>query len=143
MLSVDGYRFSTELTVRFNEMDAQGVVHNSTYLVWLEIARIAYLARVPGGYKSLVDDHGVDVTTTESSLRYLVPTRFGDRLRIWARTVDRRGARFRFEYAIERVSEPLGLVAKGSTAHACIDATTFRPVRMPSWLAEALADLDP
>jgi acyl-CoA thioester hydrolase len=139
---VDGFRFSTELGVRFNETDAQGVVHNSAYLVWLEIARIDYLARVPGGYRGLVDTHGVDVTTVESYVRYRAPARFDDRLRIWARTVDRRGARFRFEYAIERVSGPEALVAEAWTAHACIDAASLRPVRTPGWLAEALAELE-
>ena len=139
---MEGYRFSTGLRVRFNETDAQGVVHNSAYLVWLEIARIDYLARVPGGYRGLVEEHGVDVTTVESYVRYRTPARFDDRLRIWARTVDRRGARFRFEYAIERLSEPEALLAEAWTAHACIDAATLRPVRTPRWLVDALAGFE-
>jgi acyl-CoA thioester hydrolase len=139
---VEGFRFSTDLRVRFSETDAQGVVHNAAYLVWFEIARIDYLARVPGGYKGLVEEHGVDVTTTESYVRYRAGCRFDDHLRIWARTADRRGARFRFEYAIERVSEPDGVVAEGWTAHACVAATTLRPVRMPPWLAHTLAGLE-
>jgi acyl-CoA thioester hydrolase len=139
---VDGFRFSTELGVRFNETDAQGIVHNSAYLVWLEIARIDYLARLPGGYKGLVDRHGVDVTTVESYVRYRTPARFDDRLRIWARTSDRRGARFRFEYSIERISDPAGILAEGWTAHACVDSQTLRPTRTPEWLAQALAELE-
>ena len=106
MLGVDGYRFSTDLRVRFSETDAQGVAHNSAYLVWLEIARIDYLARFPGGYRGLVEEHGIDVTTVESYVRYRAGCRFDDPLKIWARTTDVRGARFRFEYAIERVGEP-------------------------------------
>jgi acyl-CoA thioester hydrolase len=140
---VDGFRFSTDLRVRFSETDAQGVVHNAAYLVWLEIARIDYLARFPGGYKGLVEEHGIDVTTVESYVRYRLPTRFDDLLRVWARTRELRGARFRFEYAIERVTEPAGVVAEGWTAHACVDAATLRPVRMPPWLVEALAGLEP
>jgi acyl-CoA thioester hydrolase len=139
---VEGFRFSTDLRVRFNETDAQGIVHNAVYLVWLEIARIAYLARFPGGYRGLVEEHRVDVTTIESYVRYRAATRFDDPLRIWTRTSDLRGARFRFEYAIERTAEPDGLVAEGWTAHACVDATTLRPIRMPPWLSEALAALE-
>lgn len=137
-----GFRFSTDVRVRFSETDAQGVVHNAAYLVWFEIARIDYLARFPGGYRGLVEEHGIDVTTVESYVRYRTPARFDDRLRILARTTDLRGARFRFEYAIERVSEPDGLVAEGFTAHACVDARTLRPVRMPAWLADTLAALE-
>jgi acyl-CoA thioester hydrolase len=139
---VDGFRFSTDLRVRFNETDAQGIVHNAAYLVWLEIARIDYLARFPGGYKGLVEEHGVDVTTVEAYVRYRAATRFDDDLRIWARTTDLRGARFRFEYAIERLGEPAGLVAEGWTGHACVDAKTLRPLRMPSWLARALGEFE-
>jgi acyl-CoA thioesterase FadM len=53
-----------------------------------------------------------------------------------------RGARFRFEYALERTSEPRGLVAEGWTAHACVDARTLRPTRMPEWLREAIAEAE-
>jgi acyl-CoA thioester hydrolase len=138
---MDGFRFHTDLAVRFSETDAQGVVHNAVYLVWFEIARIAYLAQFPGGYKGLVEQ-GVDATTTEAHVRYLDGTRFGDELRVHVRAVDLRGARFRFEYAIERVNEPGGLVADGWTGHACVNAETLRPTRMPQWLAEAIAGVE-
>lgn len=140
---MDGFRFSTDLRVRFNETDAQGVAHNAVYLIWLEIARIAYLARVPGGYRGMVAEHGVDVTTVEATLRYRAGCRFDDGLRIWARTTGARGARFTFEYVVERVTEPVGVVAEGRTDHACVDAGTLRPVRIPAWLADALAALEP
>jgi acyl-CoA thioester hydrolase len=139
---VQGFSFSTELAVRFNETDAQGVVHNSVYLVWFEIARIAYLGRFPGGYRGLVEEHGIDVTTVESYVRYRAGCRFDDRLRLWSRTTDLRGARFRFEYAIERLGKSAGIVADGWTSHACVDAATLRPVRMPQWLAETLQRLE-
>ena len=139
---MEGFHFSTDLRVRFSETDAQGVVHNAAYLVWLEIARIDYLARIPGGYKGMVEQHGVDVTTTESYVRYRAGCRFEDTLRIWARTCGVRGVRFRFEYQLERVSEPTGVVADGWSTHACVDATTLRPVRMPAWLSATLAELE-
>jgi acyl-CoA thioesterase FadM len=54
------------------------------------------------------------------------------------RCVDLRGARFRFEYAIERAADGV-VVADGWTNHACVDARTLRPTRLPAWLAEAIA----
>lgn len=135
---MDGFRFSTDLTVRFSETDAQAVVHNAVYLVWFEIGRIAYLGRFPSGYKGLVEQ-GIDATTTEAYVRYLNGTQFDDELRIHVRATDVRGARFRFEYVIERTSDPPGIVADGWTGHACVNAETLRPTRMPAWLAEAIA----
>ena len=41
---MEGYRFSTEVSVRFAETDAQGIAHHASFVVWLEVARVAYLA---------------------------------------------------------------------------------------------------
>ncbi|MGH3006262.1 MAG: acyl-CoA thioesterase [Gaiellaceae bacterium] len=138
---MEGFRFGTDLRVRFSETDAQGVVHNAVYLVWFEIARIAYLAQLRGGYKGLVEG-GIDATTTEAYVRYRDGARFDDVLRIHVRASDVRGARFRFDYAIERTSDPRGTVADGWTKHACVDARTLSPTRMPAWLAEGIAALE-
>jgi acyl-CoA thioester hydrolase len=103
---VHGFSFSTEVKVRFAETDAQGIAHNSNYFVWFEVARVEYLAR------------------------------FDERLTVHARCLDVRGARFRYEYAIERGGS---VIADGWTAHATVDAQTMRPTRVPSWLQEAIS----
>jgi acyl-CoA thioester hydrolase len=134
-VDVSGYRFHTEVTVRFAETDAQGVAHHAAYLVWFEVARVAYLAEHAGGYKAF-QAQGLEALVVEAYLRYGVPARFDDRLRIYARVRDVRGARFRYEYTVVRGDE---LVADGWTGHACVDATTFRPTRVPADLRESIA----
>ena len=129
------FRFATDVKVRFAETDAQGVAHNSTYLVWFEVARIDYLARFRAGYPGLRAD-GIEALTIESHVRYLEPARFDDRLAVRARCGELRGARFRFDYSIEREGVQ---IADGWTRHACVDATTYRPTRVPVWLAEEIA----
>ena len=121
--------------MRFAETDAQGVAHNAAYLVWFEVARIEYLARFRGGYKGLQAD-GYEALTTDASVRYLKPVFFDDRITIHARCVDVRGARFRYEYVLEREGET---VADGSTRHAVVDRVSLRPTRFPAWLAEEIA----
>ena len=98
---MEGFNFQTEVTVRFAETDAQGVAHNSAYLVWFEVARIDYLARYAEGYKH-IQEQGYEALTVESHVRYLKPVHFDDRLAIHARCGDIRGARFRYEYAVTR-----------------------------------------
>lgn len=132
---MQGYPFSTEVTVRFAETDAQGIVHNSVYLVWFELARIEYLDRFAGGYAAL-RAKGIEAFVTEASVRFAEPAHFADPLAIHARCLDVRGARFRFEYAIERDGTR---IADGSTSHACVDARTHRPTRVPAWLVEAIS----
>jgi acyl-CoA thioester hydrolase len=132
---MDGYSFSTDVTVRFAETDAQGVAHHSNYLVWFELARVAYLAEHAGGYNAL-REQGLEALVVEAHVRYGAPARFDDRLQIHARVRDVRGARFRYEYAVTRDGE---LIAEGWTGHACVDARTFRPTRLPESLKEAIA----
>ena len=131
---MDGFTFSVPVRVRFADTDAQGVAHNTAYLVWFEVARVEYLREFAGGYQQL-RDHGIEAIVLESLCRYRIPVRFDDELVVHTRCLGLRGARFRYEYAIARGEE---LVADGWTAHACVDAQTFRPTRVPDWLAEAI-----
>jgi acyl-CoA thioester hydrolase len=127
--------FSTEVKVRFAETDAQGIAHHAVYLVWFEVARIEYLARFRGGYPELQAE-GIEALTLEANVRYRAPARFDDTLVVRARCSEMRGARFRFDYRVEREGE---LIAEGSTAHACADARTLRPTRVPEWLVTAIS----
>jgi acyl-CoA thioester hydrolase len=135
---VEGFRFSTDVQVRFAETDAQGIAHHASFLVWCEVARIEWLATHTGGYRR-IQEQGIEALTTAAHLRYVRAAYFDDRLTVWARCVDVRGARFRYEYAFERAGE---LVADGWTAHATVDRLTHRPTRVPVWFVEAVARVE-
>ena len=131
---MEGFSFSTPVRVRFADTDAQGVAHNSAYVVWFEVARVEYLRAFAGGYQAL-RDQGIEAIVLESRIRYRIPVRFDDELVVHTRCLGLRGARFRYEYAIVRGDE---IVADGHTDHACVDGVTFRPTRVPEWLADAI-----
>ncbi|HEY2541460.1 MAG TPA: thioesterase family protein [Gaiellaceae bacterium] len=132
---MESFPFSTRVRVRFADTDAQGIAHNAAYPVWFEVARVEYLRAFAGGYQAL-RDHGIEALVLESFCRYRVPARFDDELDVHARCIGLRGARFRYEYEIVRAD---GLaIADGWTAHACVDAKTFTPTRVPDWLADAI-----
>src|SRR5436305_5470426 len=135
---MDGFTFSVPIRVRFAETDPQGVARNSAYVVWFEAARVEYLREFAGGYQAL-RDQGIEALVLESLCRYRIPARFDDELVVHCRCVGLRGARFRYEYAITRGEE---IVADGHTEHACVDAQTFRPTRVPAWLAEAISEAE-
>jgi acyl-CoA thioester hydrolase len=129
------FAFSTNVKVRFAETDAQGIAHHANYLIWFEAARIEYLGRFGGGYRQLQEE-GIEALTLDAQVSYRAPARFDDRLTILTRCTDVRGARFRFEYRVERDGT---LIAEGSTGHACADARTLRPTRVPAWLIQEIA----
>ena len=132
---MEDFSFSTDVRIRFAETDAQGIAHHASFVVWLEVARVAYLERHAGGYQA-IRDRGIEALTTEVCLRYHRAAYFDERLTVWARCVDLRGARFTYEYRIERDGE---LVADGHSRHATVDRKSYMPTRVPEWLAEAIA----
>ena len=66
---MEGFSFSTDVRVRFAETDAQGIAHHASFVVWLEVARVAYLAQHAGGYQA-IRERGLEALTTEVCLRY-------------------------------------------------------------------------
>jgi acyl-CoA thioester hydrolase len=132
---VDGYSFSTDVRIRFAETDAQGIAHHASFVVWLEVARVAYLERYAGGYQA-IRERGIEALTTEVHVSYARAAYFDETLTVWTRCVGLRGARFTYEYRVTRGDE---LVAEGHTRHATVDRGTYRPTRVPDWLASAIA----
>ena len=132
---MDGFSFSTDVRIRFAETDAQGIAHHASFVVWLEVARVAYLARHAGGYQA-IRDRGIEALTTEvsSAITALRTSTRRSRSGRAARTCA--GLASRYEYRVERDGE---LVADGYTRHATVDRETYRPTRVPAWLAEAIA----
>ena len=132
---MEGFAFSTDVRIRFAETDAQGIAHHASFLVWLEVARVAYLERHAGGYRA-IREQGIEALTIEAHLRYHRAAYFDETLTVWTRCTGLRGARFTYEYRVEREGE---LVAEGFTQHATVDRETYRPIRVPDWLGEAIA----
>ena len=126
---MDDYALTHDVRVRFAETDAQGIAHHASFVVWLEEARVAYLAAFAGGYQA-IRDRGIEALTTGVHVEYERASAFDDVLTIGVRCGEIRGARFRYEYVVERAGER---IATGWTTHATVDAATHRPTRVPDW----------
>ncbi|HEY4621315.1 MAG TPA: hotdog domain-containing protein, partial [Gaiellaceae bacterium] len=75
---MEGFSFSTDITVRFAETDAQGIAHHASFVVWLEVARVEFLERYAGGYQA-IREQGYEALTTEVNIRYHRAAYFDDR----------------------------------------------------------------
>ena len=125
---MEGFTFETTVRVRFADTDAQGIAHNSAYVVWFEVARVEYLRTFAGGYQALRDE-GIEALVLESPCRYRVPAKFDDVLHVHTRCRDVRGAR---SATSTRSSATTASCSRRDGRHACVDATTFRPTRIRS-----------
>jgi acyl-CoA thioester hydrolase len=128
---MEGFPLTHQVRIRFAETDAQGIAHHASFVVWLEEARVAYLAEFAGGYRA-IRERGIEALTTGVHLRYERAAFFDDVLEIGVRCGELRGARFRFDYDVEREG---ARVAHGWTTHATVDAATHVPTRVPAWFA--------
>lgn len=130
-----GHRTSVPLRVRFSETDAMGVANNSAYLAWFEVGRIEYLRELGHGYAE-VHSGGMDMVVVEARIVYRRALRFDDAFTVECACTEVRGATFTFAYELRTDA---GVTTTGTTRHACVDRATMRPVRVPAWLAEAVA----
>jgi acyl-CoA thioester hydrolase len=118
-----------EFRVRYQETDAQGVVHHANYLTWFESGRVELLRAAGHSYKAL-EEAGVFLVVAEVQIAYFLPARFDDFLRLRTTTIKTKGARIQHHYELFRGDERL---AEGTSTVACIDRSG-RVTRLPEWL---------
>src|SRR5262249_28285738 len=121
------------------DIGAEGVATNSNYFIWFEVARVEFLERFAGGYQRL-RDQGIESLVLESHAHFKSPAFFDDPLLVHARCHAVRGARFRFDYVVERDGS---LLAGGWTLQGTVGAKTPRPTRTPEWLSASLLSAVP
>jgi acyl-CoA thioester hydrolase len=125
--------------VRFADTDAMGVTHHANYLAFFEIGRVDAMRQIGVDYASVVR-RGLHLMVVDATVRYRQPSFFDDLLLVDTRATDVGGVRFAFVYEVRRDTDGV-LVASGQTVHACVDAQTLRPMRLPDWLRADLLRL--
>lgn len=126
-----------ELRVRYSETDQMGVVHHSSYLVYMEEGRTALMRELGFPYDS-VERRGLGMAVRQVELRYRSAARYGDLVivRTWVERF--RGASIRYTYEIVR-SGDRELLATAMAEVACLSlAAGFRPTPIPDDIRGAL-----
>ena len=131
-----GFSFSAEVRVRFAETDAQGIAHNSNYLVWFEVARADLLRSLGWSYREM-EVAGISLPVIEAHCHYLRPARYDDEIEVKTEGRMLSPVRMEFDYQVVR-SEDGTLAAEGKTVHAALDASG-KPCRLPARVREVFA----
>ena len=79
------------------------------------------------------------MVVVEAHLHYRKALSFDDEFDVRCACTHVGRASFTFSYRLVRAGE---LCAEGTTRHACVDRAGLRPVRVPAWLAAAVAASD-
>ena len=120
-------KVQTTVRVRYAETDQMGVVYYANYLVWMEVARVAYCREAGFKYRDMERESGALLVVAEAHCRYRRSARFDDEVRLTCRLSESRSRTVRFAYEMHRGDE---LLATGETLHAFTDREGTM-IRMP------------
>jgi acyl-CoA thioester hydrolase len=125
---------ATEIIVRYAETDQMGSVHHSSYLIYMEAARVWHLDAMGLPYHEM-EARGIFLPVIDLSVRYHRPAKFGQRLCVVSRMHPLSGIRLKVDYSLYQGDS---LVAEGHTLHAFV-GREGRPMRPPKDIIRLLS----
>ncbi|HEY9098964.1 MAG TPA: tol-pal system-associated acyl-CoA thioesterase [Thiobacillus sp.] len=128
--------FSWPVRVYWEDTDAGGVVYYANYLKFMERARSEWLRAFGFEQDELRDRQGVLFVVRRVEIDYLSPARFNDEIKVGVSVHEIGLARLSVNQTLMR--GPTQLVS-AQVMLACVDATHFKPVKIPSLILQALA----
>jgi len=123
--------FDWPVRVYYEDTDSGGVVYHSNYLNFMERARTEWLRQLGFEQDQLRQQHNCLFAVHSMSLNFRQPARFNDALLIKSQLQKASGASMHFEQIIYRGEE---LLCEASVRIACLDAESFRPKPIPSFI---------
>ena len=134
---MSAFSVSTDVQVRFRDLDAMGHVNNAVYLSYLESARLHYwrLLTQSKNWREL------DIILARAEVDYRFPATVDMELVVFVRVSELRGSSFVMEYRVEEKGTGR-LVAEARTVQACYDYAAGRPKRIPDALREGMRALE-
>jgi len=126
--------YTHRVRVGYVDTDLAGVVHHSTYLRYLEAARVEFLRHHGVDFRLLEQEGHLAMPVVEVELRYKLPAHFDDQLGLetWVGRLTR--ARLRFDTHIWCEGK---LLTEAQIMLCCIDMATGRPRVLPDMIHSA------
>jgi acyl-CoA thioester hydrolase len=130
--------FRFPVTVRYMEVDGQGVVFNGWYLTYFDEAMAAFFAHRGLTYQSMQRD-GYEVQTVRTEIDYLAGVRWGDPI-VVAVSPSRLGrTSFALDYQVRR-GEDAEVTTNGRIVYVVVDAAEHTKREIPPRLRAALGE---
>jgi acyl-CoA thioester hydrolase len=121
--------------VYYEDTDAAGVVFYANYLKFMERARTEWLRSLGFVQTTLMHDHKVVFVVRSLAIEYLRPALFNDALDVTVSLSNARGRLLEVAQIVRRGAQSLVTAA---VTVACVNALSFRPVRIPKPILERL-----
>jgi len=128
--------FTWQTRVYYEDTDAGGVVYYANYLGFMERARTEWLRARGFSQASLAADPGVLFAVAEADVRYRRPARLDDVVVISCEPSLSGRVAIDFRQLVWREREGGELLVEGRVRVVCVDATSFRPSRLPGSIVQ-------
>jgi 4-hydroxybenzoyl-CoA thioesterase len=124
-------KFTTELPVRFGEIDQAGVVYYPRFFHYFHQAFEEWFGQALGvSYPDLVLKEGIGFPSVRVESEFLKPLRYGERARVQVEVLEIGRTSLTLRYELVRVSDG-ALSARATIKTVAIDNATFSPVPIP------------
>ncbi len=128
--------FHWPVRVYWEDTDAGGVVYYANYLKFMERARSEWLRALGFEQDILRDEAGVVFVVRRVEVDYLSPARFNDQLDVSVTLLELGRASLVLTQSLSRGDTRL---VEAKVTLACVDATRFKPVKIPAPILQVLA----
>jgi acyl-CoA thioester hydrolase len=127
---------SWPVRVYWEDTDAGGVVYYANYLKFMERARSEWLRSLGFDQNQLRNEQGIVFVVRQATIEYLKPARYDDLLMVSAKLKQSGRASLVISQTIERED----LLTTAEITLACVNAQSFKPVRIPDEMLQALIE---
>lgn len=120
--------FTHQLRVRYSECDAQGVVFNANWFLFVDVAMMEFWRRLVGGYRALQTEYGLEVVMAKNGADFRAPAHFDDVIGVTP-TIDHVGnSSLRMKFQVKRDDD---LLWEAFAVYVFVDQKTMRPTPIP------------
>jgi len=125
------YVAKLKVRVGYVDTDRAQVVHHSTYLRYLEAARVEYLRERNYDFRAMELEQGLSLAVVEANVKYRAGARFDDLIELQTSIALANRAKLRFDTRIMRGDE---LLTASEITVCCIKIPEAKLVSMPAAL---------
>ena len=128
--------FAEERPVRFQDVDAAGIIFYPRVLEYFHDAYVAFLARAGSPLPQILRDKPWISPVRHAAANYLKPLRFGDVVRVAIVAAHAEPSEVTVGYRLSR-AENDEVTATGQVVHTFLDPATFTRIPIPDALRAA------
>ena len=137
VLSKDDFQAFWEATVRYYELDPQGVMHNANHVAFFDQAITAYFKYVNYDYLKDIEDTQKDFHTVQVKVQYNKPLQYGHEIEIGTKIKEIGNSSITWVMGMF-LKDSDELVSSCEAVHVYTDQTTMKPTPITEDLKEKL-----